>query len=680
MTTNALDKSLSPYLLQHKDNPVAWRPWGDEVLAEARAAGKPIFLSVGYTGCHWCHVMNGESFSNAATAALINEHFIPVLVDRQERPDLDQIFQVTAKIIGHSGGWPLTGFLNPDGVPYFMAGYLPPEDRAGQPSLSRLVTDMAARFKDQTAEVEQTVAAVVSELHNVFNADMQGTLDQIQLEMASIRIGQRFDIFMGGLMGANKFPSTTQLEVLWRAYLRTGVGQYMNLITTTMNNMLLAGLYDHVGGGFFRYTNDERWMVPHFEKTLCDNALLVSFMTEMWQFNRNELCRTRVSETVEWLLREMSVDGAFACGVAADSEGDEGQYYTWSEAEVDAALTGTFSARFKQVYGVRREGDFNGRLILRRLGANTTISDADEALLTKQLGLLRDARAKRPAPPRDGKLLADWNGLAISALAFAGSAFDKPEWIKAAVTAFDAIVSKMEDGGTLYHAYADGKRGPAGFSDDYALMAEAAIQLYESTGDMRYVEKAKAWVATLDAKFHDAFMGGYYYTSSDVTPLIIRTRTIYDQPAPSANGVMITLLTKLAMITGENDYGLRAQTVLTAFAGEFARNWISCTEYLNGFECFATGLQIVVVGKRSDARTQEFIRAVWGKALPNRLLVTVDKTEDLPTNHPAHGKPMENGQPTVYLCQRTACSPAFTSAVGLSQTLTLPQQQIAGAA
>ena len=279
------------------------------------------------------------------------------------------------------------------------------------------------------------------------------------------------------------------LEVLWRGYLRTGMMQYLQIISPTMNAMLMGGLYDHVGGGFFRYTTDERWMVPNFEKSLCDNALLIGFMTQMWQFNRNAVCRARVTETIDWLLREMRLEGAFASGVSSSSEGEEGKYYVWTEAEIDAALQGTFSARFKQVYGVRHEGDFNGKTILRRfIDLNPT--EADEALMTRQRAMLQAVRSERVAPQRDDKLLADWNGLAIRAIAFAGSAMERPDWVIAAATAFDAIVKLMDEKGALYHVWANGRHGQQGFADDYVHMAGAALQLYESTGDKRYVQQA----------------------------------------------------------------------------------------------------------------------------------------------------------------------------------------------
>ena len=676
-----LDHAPSVYIRLHKDNPVAWRLWGAEALAEAEAQDKPILLSMGYAGCHWCHVMNHECFDDADTAALINENFIPILVDREDRPDLDMIYQAASQLMGHTGGWPLNIFLTPKGLPYFCTGFLPREERQGQPAFSQILRDTSTQYRERPDQVAQNTGAILQQLETLYNRDMRAPPETIALDAAALRVGQRFDIFLGGMTGAKKFPSVTLLEVLWRAYLRSGAPQFLQLVTTALDNMLLGGLYDHVGGGFFRYTNDDRWQIPHFEKMLYDNAQLVTFLTSMWQFNRNDLCRNRVAETVDWMLREMTLGDGFAAGLDADSEGEEGKFYAWTEAEVDAALAGTFSARFKQVYGVTRDGTVAGKNILRRQGVGTQPSGADEALLAKQRGLLLAARDKRVRPQRDDMLLTDWNAITIRALAFAGAVFERPDWIRAAIAAYDYVRKVSGEGETLYHSYAEGVRGEKGFSDDYAQMARAALELWEVTGEARFLDDAKAWTNILNTQFWSETRGGYNYTANDAEPLIVRTRMIHDQPTPSTNATMLTVLTRIALISGDGDSGGRAQAILGTFADEINRNYITCGEMLNGFEYFINGLQIVVIGERNNPRTQELIHTVWGRSLPNRLLLVVDSADDLPEGHPAKGKPAQNGQPTVYLCQRNACSPPVTSAVTLSQALTLPQtaqQQQAG--
>jgi hypothetical protein len=670
----ALDNAASPYLQAHKDNPVAWRVWSNEVLAEAEQTGKPIFLSMGYSACHWCHVMNRESFSDPEIAGLINENFIPVIADRFQRPDLDQLYQAASNVMGHQGGWPLNIFLNAKGQPYFVAGYLPTEDRQNQPALCRVLTDMAALYRDRPDDVARSAQLAYEQTANLLDRNMRGAPEAIQLDVAAMRIGQRYDIFLGGQVGAMKFPQTIFLEVLWRAYLRTGIQQFLQLVTTTMDASVLGGLYDHIGGGFFRYTADERWLVPHFEKMLADNALIIEFLTNVWQFNRNALSLQRIEESVAWLLRDLRLDGAFAAGLEAESEGEEGKYYLWTEAEVDAALAGTFAQRFKAVYGITRDGNHTaGRNIPRRMGhLQPQLSQADDVLLAKQRGLMLAARDKRVRPARDETVMADWNGLAISALAQAGAALDRPEWTKAAIETFDAVVKMLGDGDRLYHSANNGQRGASGFADDYALMARAALHLWEVTGEARFLDAARHWVATLDAHFWNVEKGGYCTSADDAEKLMVRQRVLYDQATPSANGTMIWVLTRLGMITGEGLYGERARALLDGFADEYGRAWASCASYINGLENFASGLQVVVVGPRSNPRTQELIRTVWGKALPNRLLYVVETGEALPAGHPAFGKGMQNGAPTAYLCQRNICSPPITSAVALSQALTLP--------
>jgi uncharacterized protein YyaL (SSP411 family) len=562
MSASALQDATSPYLLLHKDNPVQWRLWGPEALAEAEAGSKPIFLSMGYTACHWCHVMNDESFSDPQIAAQINDNFIPVLIDREERPDLDQIYQSASNIMGYQGGWPLNIFLKPDGVPFFVAGYQPKEERQGQPAFGRVLTETANLYRDQPDQVAGSASAILAQLTALYDRDMRMPVENIQLDMAAIRTAQRFDIFFGGLQQAQKFPNPAALDVLWRAWLRTGLPQYSQLVYTTLDHILFGGVYDHVGGGFFRYATDERWLVPHFEKMLYDNALLIDVLTQVWQFNRNALSRQRVVETAGWMLREMRVGGAFAAGLDADSEGEEGKYYLWTEAEIDAALVGTFSARFKQVYGVTRDGNYMGRSVLRRLGNPAPAGEADEALIARQLSMLLTARDKRVRPQRDDKVLADWNGLAIAALANAGMVFERADWIDAAISAFDYVVDNLGEGERLSHSFAGGVRGVSGFSDDYANMARAALQLLETTGDRRFLEPAIQWVRTLNDYFWDEARGGYAFTAGDAQKLIARPRTLNDTPAPSANGVMLTVLTRLAILTGDAAYGTRANALV----------------------------------------------------------------------------------------------------------------------
>ncbi|HEX3943165.1 MAG TPA: thioredoxin domain-containing protein [Rhizomicrobium sp.] len=682
MSRNLLDAETSPYLLLHKENPVHWRPWGEEALEEARESNKPILLSIGYTACHWCHVMNEESFSDAETAALMNDLFVNIKVDREERPDLDQIYQTAAQALGNNGGWPLTIFLTPQGEPFFAGTYFPKYERFGHAPFKSVLEQVARIFREQPEPVANTTQQVQEMYANLWGRDLRGRLDAAVLDNAALAVGRRFDIFHGGLSGAPKFPQLGLVELVWRAYLRTGIEQFNQLVHTTLINICFGGIYDHVGGGLHRYSVDERWLVPHFEKMLYDNAEFIEILTLLWQQHRSALYRIRVEETIGWLFREMMVEQGFAAALDADSEGEEGKYYVWSEAEVDVALAGTYGQKFKNVYGVSREGNWEGHNILNRLGPNAAfpLSDADEAMLSRQRELLLSARQKRVPPMRDDKVLADWNGMMIAALANAGAVFRNTAWTTAAIRAFDFVERALGDGDRLYHSWRNGKRQHTGFADDYAQMARAAFALWETTGDNRYLDRARAWIHVLNDHFWDMQNGGYFYTADDSDPLIVRSRMIYDQATPSANGVMVSLLARMHLATWQNPYRDRCNALIEAFSGEPARAAASMPSYLAGLETVMTGLQIVVVGPVTSPKTHDLVAAVMGRSLPNRTLVLADPAQTLNEGHPAYGKKMENGQPTAYVCQRETCSAPITNPVTLSQALQLPAQHAAGQA
>ena len=681
MSRNLLDQETSPYLLLHKDNPVHWRPWGQEAFEEAEATGKPVLLSIGYTACHWCHVMNEESFGDPEIAALMNENFINVKVDREERPDIDQIYQTAATALGHQGGWPLTMFLTPRGEPFVAGAYFPKEDRAGQPAFRRVLPEIVRLYNEQPEPIANTVARVQTAFSQLWGRDLRGPLDGTVLDIAAVKCAQRYDIFYGGITATPKFPTAGLTEMLWRGYLRTGAVQFAQLVQTTLDNICLGGLYDHIGGGFYRYCVDERWFTPHFEKMLYDNAQLVDLLTLVCQHNRLSHYVDRIEDTIGWLLRDMMVGDAFASSLDADSDGEEGRYYTWSEAEIDATLMGTFVQRFKDAYGVRREGNFQGRTVLHRFGRLAfPLPEADEALLKKQRELLLGGRQKRPAPLRDDKVLADWNGMMIAALARAGGVFRRADWVTAASKAFDFIVKTLGDGDRLYHSWRNGKRGYMGFADDYAHMARAAFALWETTGEKRFLERAEAWVRTLNQHFWDNQNGGYFYTADDADPLIFRSRMVFDQNASSGNGAMVGLLAQLFLVTADQSYRERCNALIQAFSGEVGRAFISMGTYMNGLDVTFAGLELVIIGQRNHAKTQELISAVMGRSLPNRTLHVVDSGNALPAGHPAYGKLMENGQPTAYICQRLTCSAPIANPVTLSQILQLPPPRVQGQA
>jgi uncharacterized protein YyaL (SSP411 family) len=674
MSRNLLDQESSPYLLLHKDNPVHWRAWNAEALEEARSSGKPIMLSIGFTACHGCHLMNRESFQDPEIAALLNEHFVSIKVDREERPDIDQLYQASITLMGGKGGWPLTAFLTPAGEIFYGGTYFAPIDKPDMPSFKSVLNAVLNLYTAQPEDVAKVNARVSEQYAGLWNRNMRGPMMQAPLDEAALRIGQRYDMFYGGLLGLTKFPNFAHVELLLRAFLRTNTQQFSILAQTTLAAISLGGIYDHVGGGIARNSADERWAIPHFEKMLSDNAQFINLLTFAWQYDRNPLYLARIEETIAWLQRDMAVEQAFASSLAADSDGEEGKYYVWSEAEIDAALAGTFSQKFKVVYGITHDGNYNGRNVLARTGLQSAfnLNKADEALFAKQRELLRAEREKRVAPARDDKVLADWNGMAIVALANAGAVLRRADWTVAAIRAFEFVEKALGDGDLLYHSWRNGKRQHIGFADDYAHMARAALALWETTGDTRYFERAKAWVHTLNEHFWDFNNGGYFFSAEDSDPLIARPRSAFDLHQPCANGVMPAVLAKLFFATMDVAYRDRCNAVLDAFSGEVSKGYISMASYLNSMETAILGLQIIVIGPLTNPKTHELMSAVLGRILPSKLLMRLDPGQALPEGHPAFGKAMEGGQPTAYICQRNAISAPITNPVTLSQALQLP--------
>ncbi|MGE3782269.1 MAG: thioredoxin domain-containing protein, partial [Alphaproteobacteria bacterium] len=601
---NRLSHETSPYLLQHKDNPVAWRPWGVEALAEAKAGDKPILLSVGYAACHWCHVMAHESFENPAIAALMNEHFVNIKVDREERPDIDAIYMNALHLMGEHGGWPLTMFLTPDGEPFWGGTYFPPEARWGRPSFPQVLVSIAAAYRDKREDVAKNVAALRDGLRKLARPESDGavaarSVGELPAELFD-RIAERLlrevDPLNGGIGTAPKFPQCGIFELLWRAWKRTRQPPYKEAVARTLTTIGQGGIYDHLGGGWARYAVDARWLVPHFEKMLYDNAELVGLLSLVWREMREPLYARRVAETVGWLEREMTDPrGGFYSSLDADSEHEEGKFYVWSETEIDAVL-GQRSALFKRFYDVTADGNWEGKNILNRLAQPALADDATECELAACREALLGARAERVRPGLDDKILADWNGLMIAALADAGIAFDRAEWIALAARAFAFVRDEMTGAdGRLRHSWRDGRARHPASVDDYANMGRAALALYEATSDAAYLEQVRRWVDVLDRHYWDAADGGYFFAADDTQDLIARVKTASDAAVPAGNGTLVGVLSRLALLTGDNRYRERAERVIAAFAGELGRNFFPLATLINNAEFALKPVQIVLV-------------------------------------------------------------------------------------
>jgi uncharacterized protein YyaL (SSP411 family) len=677
---NRLSAETSPYLLQHKDNPVDWWAWGEAALSEAKNSNRPILLSVGYAACHWCHVMAHESFENPEIAALMNKLFVNIKVDREERPDLDQIYQQALALLGQQGGWPLTMFLTAEGRPFWGGTYFPPESRWGRPGFADVLTTLAETYANEPDKVQKNVEGLRQAMAKLAAPASGGAVSMEITDRIAERLLEEVDQVQGGIGSAPKFPQVPLFHLFWRAWKRTKDQRYKSAVVLTLTRMCQGGIYDHLGGGFARYSVDANWLVPHFEKMLYDNAELIGLLTLVWQETRDLLFQERVREIVGWLEREMLAapdsgpnengDRAFAASLDADSEGEEGRFYVWREAEIDAVL-GAESGFFKQHYDVSAEGNWEGHTILNRSQRPAMLDPAGEARLAAARETLLARRTGRVRPGWDDKVLVDWNGLMIAALAEAAMAFERPEWLALAARAFRFIRRAMMKDGRLFHAWRAGKLQHAATLDDHAHLAAAALALHEATGEAQYLEAAKELTALLDAHFWDRQAGGYFMTADDVKDVIQRPKSAGDNATPNGNGGMVGVLARLYHLTGEQAYLDRAEALVAAFSGEVGRNFFPLAALINSNDFLANAMQIVVVGPRDDAATQALVRAAHDCSLPNRLLQVVAPDAQLPERHPAAGKGMVGGKPAAYVCKGQTCGLPVTHPKGLGTALAL---------
>ena len=669
MARNRLADETSPYLLQHADNPVDWRPWGPAALAQAEAAGKPILLSVGYAACHWCHVMAHECFEDAAIAGLMNELFVNIKVDREERPDIDTIYQTALAALGQQGGWPLTMFLTPEGKPFWGGTYFPPEARYNRPGFPEVLRAVRATYDREPEKVAKNVDALTDALAKISANRAGGDVGLDTLDQVAERLAREIDPFWGGVGQAPKFPHSAILQLLWRAYLRTGQAPYLTAVTKTLDQMCQGGIYDHLGGGFARYSTDAEWLAPHFEKMLYDNAQMIDVLVEVWQGTGSPLYATRIAETIDWIAREMVAEGGgFAATLDADSEGEEGRYYVWSAPEI-GHLLGDRAEVFGRVYDVGIGGNWEGKTILNRRHDTALLSDAEEAALAADRAVLKTARDRRVRPGWDDKVLSDWNGLAIAAIAQAGLVFDRPDWVALAERAFAFVTGTMVVDGRLAHAWRAGKGRHRATLDGLANMARAALALHEATGDPLYLDKALARVEEADAHYADDSGGGYFFTADDAEALIVRTKTASDNPVPAGNGTLMGVFARLFALTGEAKWLDRADRLIAAFSGELGRNFFPLATFLNNIELLRRTAHVVVVGPRDDPATRALVRAAVEPAAPHRLLTRLDPDRSLPRTHPAAGKGMRDGRPAAYLCVGMTCQAPVTDPETLRRDL-----------
>jgi uncharacterized protein YyaL (SSP411 family) len=662
--TNHLLNESSPYLRQHAHNPVDWYPWGKEALERARKLDRPIFLSIGYSACHWCHVMEHESFEDPRIGAYLNEHFVSIKVDREERPDLDQIYMTAVQLLTGQGGWPMSVFLTPDLKPFYGGTYFPPDQRFNRPSFSQVLDGVVDAWKNRKDAVHDTATSLTANILAVTAVEKSGgDLDDGLLRVAGAQLHRRFDSRWGGFGGAPKFPHPMDLRLLLRIWQRFGDLEALGMVTRTLDAMALGGMYDHLGGGFHRYSTDERWLVPHFEKMLYDNALLPLAYVEAYQATGNALYRAVTEETLGYVLREMtSPQGAFFSTQDADSDGVEGKFFVWSAAEIQAVLGSDEGKLFADVYDVSADGNWEGHNILNRargLDVEAKMLGVPETELRERLDSARrklfEVRSRRVWPGRDEKILTAWNGLMIAAFARAYQVFEKPEYLLAATRAASFVRQRMRTpAGLLLRTCGAGSEAKLnGYLEDYAFFLDALVALYEASFDPDWLESAVALADVMIAQCWDDSEGGFFFTGRDHETLIARTKDAHDSSTPSGNAMAATALLRLSKLTGRRDWYDRALTTLRLFRGLMESSSVAAGQMILALDFhLGPATEIAIIGDLQSADLREVVRAVHGRFRPHHVLAASEAGQ---TRVPLLAGKTAQGTVTTYVCQDFAC-------------------------
>jgi len=666
---NRLAGETSPYLLQHKDNPVDWHPWGEEALARARAEDKPLLVSIGYSACHWCHVMEHESFEDAETAAVMNENFVPIKVDREERPDVDSIYMGAVQAMTGHGGWPLNVFTDPDGVPFYGGTYFPPEPRHGMPSFRQVLEGVAEAWRTRRDEIRTSAPRTVEGLSAVsLVGASEEELSARVIDAAEDALANQFDPNFGGFGGAPKFPPASALEFLMGRMAAPGedearAAKAAEIVTTTLDRMAKGGIYDQVGGGFARYAVDTHWLVPHFEKMLYDNALLARAYLHGWQLTGEDRFRRVCEETLDWALREMrGPEGGFYSALDADSEGEEGRFYVWTEGELREVL-GADAPALLAHWGLDRGPNFEGRSILHVAGG-----EIDPDLLARARRILYEVRARRVWPALDDKRLTAWNALMVAALADAGAALGRPEYLEAATRCARFVLDQMTDAdGRLLRTYKDGRASLNAYLEDHAFLLEALLALYEATFETRWFTAARALADTMVERFGSPD-GGFFDTSSDHEELIVRPRSFEDHPIPSGNSSAAFGLERLAAFTGEQEYERHADETFRILQQPAARHPQAFGHLLQAMRFhFGPRREVALVGDPLD----ELARVVRARFHPTTVVAGMRPADEVAQAAVPllRGREPVEDRPAAYVCQNFACRMPVTEPAELEHEL-----------
>ncbi len=673
---NRLANETSPYLLQHKDNPVDWYPWGEEALARARAEDKPLLVSIGYSACHWCHVMAHESFEDPATAEVMNDLFVNVKVDREERPDLDGVFMAAVQAMTGHGGWPLNVFLTPAGVPFYGGTYFPPTDRQGMPSWTKVLHAVSDAFTNRREEVDQSAGRIADFLRkaNSQTPDREALSADIFPEIVA-GLDARFDDEEGGFGGAPKFPQASVLVALLHLWKRTGDTRTEDMLRLTLDRMAAGGIYDHVGGGFHRYAVDRVWLVPHFEKMLYDNAQLALIYLDAWRaFGETAYARVAI-ETLDWVAREMTgPDGQFFSALDADTEGEEGAFYVWTPEQLAAALGPDLARVAGAWFGVQPGGNFEGKSILHTPRPADAVA-GELGITTEELqeqanqviSALYDAREQRERPGRDDKAIASWNGMMLKAFAEAGRALGRDDYLEIAERNADFILTRLRQRGRFHRSYKDGQARVGAFLEDFANTVDGLLSLHAATLEQRWLDEALSLASIMETSFGDPAGVGFFDTSALAEELVARPRDLQDGATPSGNAVAVDVLLRIGTMTGNEALTTRAAAVLESLAAPMAEQPLAFGRFIAALDFhLAAPQELALAGPRDDPRMADMLDAVFSGYRPNLVIAYASGDPNLSASVPfLADRPARGGAPTAYVCERFACMLPVTDADAL---------------
>ncbi len=665
--TNHLVHETSPYLLQHAHNPVDWYPWGEEALARARQEDKPIFLSIGYAACHWCHVMERESFENEAIAKILNEHFICIKVDREERPDLDEIYMMATQLVTSSGGWPMSVWLTPDLKPFYAGTYFPPNDRWGRPGFGRVLESLADAYHSDRDKIERTAREITRSVQNALSDNLSSA--SVTLEWVSVAaeaLQDRYDPLYGGFGGAPKFPHTMDLMLLLREYRRTHNQEILQMVTHSLNRMARGGMYDQLGGGFHRYSVDDRWLIPHFEKMLYDNALLARTYLEAFQVTGEESFARIARETLDYVIREMqSSEGGYFSSTDADSEGEEGKFFVWSPEEIQAVLGEAEAKVVCEYFDVRAGGNFEhtGKSALWIPKAPEDVAGKLRISVDELLGVVEHSRPKllaerlkRVPPGLDDKILTDWNGMMISAMAFGAFVLSEPRYLQSAIRAAESILEYQWDGTRLLHTRRVGRSHLEGMLSDYANLTLGLLDLYQASLEPKWLEAAIAVHRKMVEKFHDPEAGGFFNTLADQKDLLFRSKSASDGAVPSGNSVAALVSLKLGYLTGDPSLIDLSESTLKAFGAILRTAGTAYSQMLIALDLLSEGgEQLVIIPSGADDGNQ-FFEPLRRRFSPYLLWIKADGEKTTRLSPLLVGKTPKS-KTLAYLCRGTTCLP-----------------------